>query len=301
MIYKPRTKPAELATMELLNTRMKLNSKDKLHYKSLKKGYEGEKQFDALTEKLQCECLILNDLLLELTNTTFQVDSLIIAQKKICFYEVKNHEGDYYYASDKLFKRPNLEIMNPLHQLGRSESLLRQLLLNHGFTLPIDGSVVFINPTFTLYQAPLDQPIIYPTQVRRHLSDLNALPSKLTKKHKELADQLLSLHQSDSQYKKIPTYEYSQLRKGIICPKCQSFSVAVEKRRSVCRGCGHAEPVTDAVLRNVKEFRILFPDEKITTNIIYDWCQVVLSKQRIRSILLSNFTKVGTRRWSYFE
>ncbi|WP_342728897.1 MULTISPECIES: nuclease-related domain-containing protein [Virgibacillus] len=139
--------------------------------------------FDSLTEKLQCECLILNDLLLIVNNTTFQIDSLIILAGKIYFFEVKNYEGDYYYEYDKLFKKPNLEVINPYLQLSRSESLLRQLLLSLGFKLQIDASIVFINPKFTLYQAPLDKPIIFPTQVKQYMENLNIIPSKLTESH----------------------------------------------------------------------------------------------------------------------
>ena len=179
MPYKSRTESAELLILRSLNTRMNLSDKDKQHYFNLKKGYEGEVIFDSLTEKLQCECLILNDLLLKLNNTTFQIDTLIIFSETIYFFEVKNYEGDYYYESDRLYKKPKSEIINPLNQLSRSESLLRQLLHNLGFNIPIDASVVFINPEFTLYQTPLNKPFIFPTQINRYLKNLNTIPSKL--------------------------------------------------------------------------------------------------------------------------
>ncbi len=201
--YKSRSKPAELITLELLNPRMKLTGKDKRHYLNLKKGYEGEKQFDTLTEQLQCECLIVNELLLEVNNTTFQIDTLIITHGKINVYEVKNHEGDYCYESDKLFKKPHLEIINPLHQLSRSEALLRQLLLSLGSNFPIDASVLFINPEFTLYQAPPDKPIIFHSQLNRYMNQLSSLPSKLTKYDKKLADQLVALHITDSPFDRL--------------------------------------------------------------------------------------------------
>ncbi|GGB40003.1 hypothetical protein GCM10011409_16920 [Lentibacillus populi] len=302
MFYKPRTMSNELIILELLNERKNLPRKDKQHYFNLNKGYEGEVLFDALTENLQCECLILNDLLLKVNNTTFQIDSLIIAHGKIYFYEVKNYEGDYYYESDKLFKRnPKVEVINPLYQLGRSESLLRQLLLSIGFNPQIDASVVFINPKFTLYQAPLDKPIIFPTQVNQYIENFNAIPSKLSEKHKKVADQLLSLNNTDSPYKQIPSFYYDELRKGITCSKCHSFNLSVEKRKCICHECGNGEPVTDAVMRSVKEFKILFPNEKITTNIIHDWCQVVQSKKTIRRILATNFNIVGVHQWTYYE
>ncbi|WP_319418059.1 nuclease-related domain-containing protein [Virgibacillus necropolis] len=266
----------------------------------MKKGYEGEVLFDELTEKLQCECLILNDLLLEVNNTYFQIDSLIIMQRKFHLYEVKNYEGDFYYESDKLYKKPKMEVINPLHQLSRCESLLRQLLHSHGFNPQIVASVVFINPQFTLYQAPIDKPIIFPTQLIQHMENVNEITSKLTEKHKKVADQLLSLNITDSPHKKIPPYYYDKLQKGVTCPQCHSFAITVAKRICICNDCGSKESVTNAVLRTVNEFQILFPNEKITTNIIHDWCQVVQSIQRIRKILVSNFKIVGAHQWAYY-
>jgi len=65
--------------------------------------------------------------------------------------------------------------------------------------------------------------------------------------------------------------------------------------------CEHKETVTNAVLRSVKEYQILFPEEKITTNLIYDWCQVVPTKKWIRQILKKNYNLVGVHQWAYFE
>src|SRR5699024_5449363 len=141
-------------------------------------GYEGEKLFDTFTEKLQCDCLILNDLLFEVSNTTFQIDSLIMMPENIYLYEVKNLEGDYYYQSDRLFKKPKREIVNPLIQVSRFETLLRQLIHSLGFNPQINASVVFINPEFTLYQAPMDKPFILPTQINRYLGNFDKKPSK---------------------------------------------------------------------------------------------------------------------------
>ncbi|MGY3717735.1 NERD domain-containing protein [Sutcliffiella cohnii] len=302
MFYKFRTKPKDLKVLEVLNYRMNLTSKDRQHYLNLKRGYEGELIFDSFTEKLQCECLLLNDLLLEVNNTTFQIDTLLIMQEKICFYEVKYYEGDYFYESEKLFKKkPKLEVINPLDQLSRSETLLRQLIQSLGHKLPIVASVVFINPNFTLYQAPLNKPIIFPTQIKNYFSNLNTISSKLSARHKELADQLLAMHITDSPYQKLPIYKYEELLKGIICPKCHLNSMSVEKRTCVCRKCEYKEPVSNSIFRSVKEFKILFPNKKITTNKIHDWCQKAVSQKSIKHILSKNYQKVGTNRWTYYK
>ncbi len=300
MILKHRTKPDELILLELLDKRSELSSKDLQYFSNLKKGYEGELLFDILTEQLHSECLLLNDLLLEVNNTIFQIDNLNLINGKIHFYEVKNYEGDYYYESNKLFKKPKQEVSNPLLQLSRSETLLNQLLRSHGCHLPIEASVIFINPSFTLYQAPLNLPVIFPTQIKNHMKTLDANPVKINEKQKKIADLLMSLHITKSPFTKIPSYHYEQIREGITCEECDSFSVVVEGRICKCEACGHKELVADAVIRSVKEFMILFPEQKITTNAIYEWCKIVQSKERIRNILSKNFNMVGVRQWAYF-
>ncbi|RUQ27456.1 NERD domain-containing protein [Peribacillus cavernae] len=280
---------------------MNLSDKDKQHYFNLKKGYEGEVLFDSLTDKLDCECFILNDLLLKFNNSVFQVDSLIIFSSTIHFFELKNYDGDYFYEQERLYNKSKSEINNPLNQLSRSESLLRQLLHNFGFKIPINSSVVFINPEFTLYQAPLNKPFIFPTQVNRYLKNLNTTSSKLDRKHKMLADKLISQHIKDSPFKLLPPYNYDQLQKGITCVECSSFSISVKGRKCVCEDCGHEELVDTAIMRSVDEFKHLFPDQKVATNVIHEWCKVVKSKRGIRRILENNFNKVGVHQWSYYE
>ena len=79
-------------------------------------------------------------------------------------------------------ENPNLKLANPLVQLSRSESLFRRLLHHYGFNITIDASVVFINSEFTLYQTPLNQPLIFPTQLNRYIKRFNTTSSKINKK-----------------------------------------------------------------------------------------------------------------------
>jgi hypothetical protein len=301
MHYKSRNQSSELQVLKSLNNRMSLSENEKQHLFNLCKGHEGETMFDRLVEGLQCDCLILNDLLLKTNNTLFQIDSLLMLSDIIYLFEIKNYEGDYYYESDRMYKKPNSEIINPLTQLSRTESLLRRLLHNLGYTIPIEASVVFINPEFTLYQSPLNKPFIFPTQINRYLKQLNTIPSKLNEKHKVLADKLVSHHIKDSPFKQLPSYDYDHLRKGITCVACSSFSISVKGNKCICLDCEYEELVLDAVLRSTKEFNLLFPNRKITTNVIHDWCKVVQSKKRISRILEIGLKIVSNNRWSYYE
>lgn len=135
MPFKARTIPVELIILRILNKRTELPAEEKKYYLYKEKGFEGEVQFDLLTEKLQSECYILNDLLLKVNNTTFQLDTTIIFQKTIYLFEVKNYEGDYCYLQGGFGTLAGREIKNPLDQLKRSTTLLRQLLQKHGYNL----------------------------------------------------------------------------------------------------------------------------------------------------------------------
>ena len=298
MNLKTRSKSIELQTYELLNIRMNISTKE---FNNLKKGYEGEKMFDSLIEKLQCDCLVINDLLLMTNNTTYQIDSLLILPNTIYLFEVKNFEGDFYYQSDRFYMKPKTEIVDPLIQLKRTEQLFSMLLQKLGLNIPIHAKIVFINPEFTLYHSPLDSPILFPTQINRFLKQLDTNPSKITQKHRALAEKLLSLHIQESPYKQLPAYEYDQLQKGISCKMCGQLSVIIENKTCTCTKCGDQESVQSAVLRSVKEFKLLFPNERITTNVIYDWCRVVKSKRRINRILSKNYKIIGTHQWAYYE
>lgn len=301
MLKKVRTKPLKLEIFESLDTRMNLLPEDKQNYLNLKKGYEGEVMFDSLTDKLEGDCYILNDLRLKFNNGVFQIDTLIIFQKIIQAFEVKNFEGDFFYEDGKLYIKNKTEIKDPLLQLRRSESLLRQLFQRLGFSILIEGSVVFINPEFTLYQAPLDAPIIFPTQLKRYMKTLNTTPSKLNGMHEKLADKLVSLHTEESPYETLPAYEYPKMKKGFTCKMCHSFMIIVAGNKCVCGQCNHAEDVETAVLRHVREFKLLFPDRKVTTNEIFEWCGVIDSKKRISRILGKNYKVMGVHQWTYYE
>ncbi|MBU8879992.1 NERD domain-containing protein [Bacillus sp. FJAT-29790] len=298
MVIKPRFEPVELKILRCLNTRMDLSVKEKQYYINLEKGYEGERIFDDLLKNLSNEWIILNDLLFESNHTIFQIDSLLISPKTIYLFEVKNYEGDFYINAEKWYTLSGNEIKNPLLQLTRSESLLRQLLQDLGLNFSIEAYIIFINPEFTLFQAPLNLPIIFPSQLNRFMKKLNMSSSKLNGKHAKLAEQLVSAHLDESPYSRLPAYDYDQLQKGMTCRLCNSFMT--REKKLVCKECGCKENIESAVMRSVEQYKLLFPVRKITTNAIHEWCGVIESKLTIRKILTKNYNLLGHGKFSYY-
>lgn len=240
MLLKKRYESDELMTMRYLNKRMELTEKEKFYYQNLEKGFAGEVKFDLLIEGLQDfqeERLILNDLLFEVNNSYFQIDSLIISQGVIHLLDVKNYEGDYYLESGNLYSvTTGREYKNPVDQLKRSATLFRQLLQTLKLNHLVEASVVFINPEFTLYHASKDQPIILPTQVNRFLKELIRTPSTLNERHKKTAQKLISLHQTKNPFVTLPTYKYEQLQKGIFCNNCGSLLISKRNKNFTAFG-----------------------------------------------------------------
>lgn len=301
MLLKKRTESKELVVLRYLNTRMELAAKDKFHLANLEKGYRGEIEFDRVTENLSEERYIIDDLLLQVNNSHFQIDKVIISGGVIHLLDVKYHEGDYYLESDKLYSvKSGREFKNPVIQLKRSETLFRQLLQNLKLNYLVQASVVFNNPEFTLYQAPMDLPIILPTQINRFLKELNETPSKLDENHKLLAQKLLSLHHDNNPYTTLPEYNYEQLEKGMHCRECGSFNTSIEMQHLVCGRCENSQRVEQAIVQNIEEFRMLFPERKITTQSIYEWCNMTINKRRITRVLKKYYKAVGNTSDTYY-
>lgn len=294
MFYKERSEPEELRILRYLRPRMNFTDKEATNYLTMEKGYEGEKKFDELSVNISEDCTILNDLLLENSNSIFQIDSLLIHDGTIYIINIKNFEGDYYIDGEKWFRVSNKkEILNPFLQLNRSESLMRRLLKEIGYNLPIKAYLVFINPDFVLYQAPLNLPIIFSSQINRFLNQFKTRNGRKHEKYSVLAEKIASLHITKSPYTNLPEYSYEQLLKGITCPACSTFISNVKKDRILCIKCGFQENIESAILRSVGEYRLLFPGRRVTTEIIWEWCKVIQSKKTIRRVLKGNYKLIG--------
>ncbi|GAA0314213.1 hypothetical protein GCM10008967_00910 [Bacillus carboniphilus] len=282
--------------------RSTLTNKERQYCKTLEKGFEGEKKLSELLISSNIEGILLHDLNLEHNNTHVQVDTLLITNERLYLLDAKNNEGDYYIKNRKWYSPDGEAIRNPLVQLERTEPLVRAILQNLGSTNPLQENLVFVNPDFHLYNAPSDLPIIYPTQVNRFIHQIEKqATTQIHSKWIKLAHVLINRCLPKSPYARSPKYDFESLRKGIVCEGCRGFMSGYENKTVVCGRCGYIKGVNTAVLRSVEEFRILFPDWKITTGIIYRWCNCLITRKVIFRILSSNFKSVGTGKRTYYE
>jgi DNA-directed RNA polymerase subunit M/transcription elongation factor TFIIS len=301
LIDKKRTEPVQLLNLRYLNIRGNLTEKERHYYTSLEKGYEGEVLFDERIQGFSDSWLFLNDVMLEHQNNYFQMDSLGFFQEDLYLFEVKNYEGDFVVEGDKWKSTLGKDIKNPLHQLQRCETFLRRFLQDQGFTVTIKPYLIFINPSFTLYQAPLNPSLIFPTQLNNFLSGLNRAGGRLGSRQRQISNVLKAAHVDKYPGQTVPSYEYRNLKKGFVCSRCGSWMHVSSKQRGlVCTTCGRSEELDMAVMRSVAEFQLLFPEKKVNTVEIWEWCGNMPSKKTIQRILTRNFQRIGHNKAAYY-
>jgi hypothetical protein len=298
LIIKQRIESKELQILRALYVRMKLSETDKNYYLYLEKGFKGEVEFDSLIgSSLPNEAYIaVNDFIYEMNNTVFQVDSLLVSNNTIYLFEIKNFEGDFYIEKDRWYSSSDTEIKTPTLQLQRTETLTRRLLKELGFSIIVKPYLIFINPEFHLYNAPRNPQIIFPTQLNRFLTELNSRMTHTNSLDRKISKKLLSLHLKENPYSRIPKFTYDQLKKGLYCPCCFTFLSS----NLLCSNCGHKEDHNTTICRHTHEFNLLFPEDKITTKVIWDWCGQFMAKKTIHSVLSKNFILNGYGKSRFF-
>ncbi|SER83374.1 nuclease-related domain-containing protein [Salipaludibacillus aurantiacus] len=294
MFVKKRVPSYELQVLQSLKPRMYFSETLQKRYNLLVKGFEGEILLDRWLHTLALESLVLPDLIFEVNKSCIQIDTLFITPASTYLFEVKNYEGEFKIEGDKWRTRAGNDIQNPLFQLHRSETIFRQVLQN--LNLPpvnLKPLVVFPNPEFTLFNASPDLPVILPTQLPRFFKNIEATPGHLSKNILNISNQLLSQSLTKSPYLTLPEYTYSQLSKGILCPKCYSRLNKITQRELRCGKCHYSETVREGVFRSVKDFQLLFPEKELTTAGIYEWCGGTAAKKVIQNTLFLHFTQKG--------
>lgn len=166
---------------------------------------------------------------------------------------------------------------------------MRQLLKEHGFEVRMEANLIFVNPEFSLFQAPKNLPIILPGQMNRFREKLLNQTSPIKHSHSNLAKKLVSLHMEEDPFPRNYEYPYEQLEKGLVCPQCKEFYHTVKHSLVVCELCGGRETLEDAVVGAVEEIRMLFPRRTITTPLLIDWCRIIKDRRTIQQILKKNF------------
>ncbi|MGB6177864.1 nuclease-related domain-containing protein [Carnobacterium sp.] len=287
MVYSKRTKPISLVIMESLERRTTLSRKHTNYLRGMQKGFQGELAFDRMAEELGQGCVILKDLFLQPNmSNAFQLDALIVIGETIYLYEIKNYSGEYTYGPEMLLKKPDFELSNPLIQLQNTKNRLKIFLKELGYVLEIKAYVAYVNPEFTLFHAPKLDTVLLPTQLNSHFSELTIEAAALLTPPKKFVQDLMKHNVAQPRFiEDIPEYNFSDLKKGVTCEECGSFELVNYRQNYQCCNCGFKNPLHSALLNTITEYQRLFPESKLTTGMMYNWCNKTASKKRIKRAL----------------
>lgn len=285
-------KPSQsLQCYHVLQGRQQFSQKEKSMYYTLRQGYEGERIFaNIVHHHLKHQVIALYDLLFEDKGTVYQIAAILISSDRIFLVEVKHFQGEFQFQNNRFFDcQSEKEYRNPFHQLQRCSFLFQALLSKLQISLPVQTHLVFNHPQFTLFQAERNPELILPTQIPTFINKIKQIPGRLQSFHHQLAAALVKQNIKFSPYENLPNYQYQKLRKGIFCNYCRKPLILLHRTFS-CPHCACRESIDSGILRNTLEFHHLFPEKKIKTGVIQDWCNHIVSRKTITRVFQTYLT-----------
>lgn len=126
------------------------------------------------------------------------------------------------------------------------------------------------------------------------------MDTKISDKQMVLGKKILSNQTSHYPNPFIPKYDYEELAKGVVCRSCQTLIKERNERLVICPVCGQREDVESAILRNIEEYRFLFPERKLTTVDLVNWCKLFDSPRTVHRVLARNYKRMGHGKYSHY-
>src|SRR5699024_6054979 len=147
------TKSRDLQTYQSLHGRKYFSKEEQSAYYKARQGLEGERKlFNLLREQLSTDHIPMYGLLLNNYGTIIQLDCLLIFPSKVVLLEVKNHQVEFAFGDEKLYRITNDKYYpNPLHQLQPSDVNLREILTKSHPGMQLEPYVVCFHEEFTLF------------------------------------------------------------------------------------------------------------------------------------------------------
>ena len=280
-------KTRKLEFYECLKGRREFSEEEKYDFGLIGKGfYNGEAVFNQMVrEYLNPAILVISDLVVN-DGQWYQIDNLILTGKKLYVNEIKYLKGPLTYNHGDLYINRKKMKDDYFRKFNRIKELLEYSLRQQGLEVEVIPHLVFMNPSMMFYGNSPELPVLLHNQVVPFLK--NILPQG-NHYSQRVADFLLSMHTEENPFeKKNLSLDRSNLRHGIRCLKCSSLDLRFDQWKSHCLKCGNVEFKAAGVRRNIKEFQILYPEEKPSPIDIYRWCNGKVSRRTIYQVLKSS-------------
>ncbi|RHW40064.1 NERD domain-containing protein [Lysinibacillus yapensis] len=280
-----RRKSGKLLSLEALMRRLPESDREYDYYKEMyfsqKKGYEGERYTNQLWKEIEMPSPHFLFHSLEPINqagNSHQIDTLLLTPHFIWLLEIKNIGGriDIDESKHQMIRTKQEgtieSFRNPVNQIKRHAHFVNGLMREIGISIPIEYAIVIVSDSTIIGSVPREVSIF-------HASGLHAEVSRLLGKYKEKQITALQLNyvmkdlmkrHSPKSWK--PKIDFSKLRRGVLCEKCEYKSVMVfEHGRFICPKCSFKS--NEAHLQALLDYRYLC-NEWITNRELRDYLNI---------------------------
>lgn len=278
-----RQKSHELQFLDVLYKRKALNGEEKKQYLRLKRGYEGEIDFDHMCAMfLGNDYYGLNDLTLKNQRSVVQIDKMIAHGDTLYLIDVKSYRGMYRFENSEWTVGNHVLTHNIYEQLRRAIRVVKEIFYEENLSMNVKGVLVFINPESQLEMIdPVEELTLRFDQIVPWLVELkNSAPSagrviprwkagetsnyqnkKWSPSTGSLAPHwktVLGNYEIESYRttRELDERRFEQLDKGICCERCGQCGVK-ESWHTVTCSCGHVEVREKAYVRTICEYGTL--------------------------------------------
>jgi ribosomal protein L37AE/L43A len=263
MILKERTIPLNIKKLEALLRRIpddhvqrKRIEEDLAKFKA---GYQGEKSLDYHLSFFNKErYVVIQDVrLIDNEKRFFQIDIIILSPSILLVIEIKNYVGTLYFDQNfnqliRIIDGKEEAFPNPIFQVERQKLQLQSLLVQNKFSnYPIIPLVVLSNSKSIIKASSnlqeISNRVIHSEILFKKIEELELKFKKdlYTKREiRKLAKLLIKQNQLLDQ-NIIEKYNITkeEFLTGVICDKCQSYSMIRTKGTWYCPHCAHVSKV----------------------------------------------------------
>lgn len=229
-------------------------------------GFGGEQELDKVFESYAFSMKhgIFHDLSL-VSSTHFQVDTLFITPSYAVLFEVKNIAGELTVTENPPQMIRVLDsgqvngFKSPIAQLENNCELFRDWLYSRNLALPVYGAVVLAYAKQRIEVFDTNIPILFPSAVPTFIRKLPTSPPLLD--DETFATLLTQLNSGHCQFIPSPICEtysirQSDIRTGVICPRCGFIGMEKYMGGWRCLACGGTS--RDAHKQAIRDWFLLF-------------------------------------------
>ncbi|MFJ5790535.1 nuclease-related domain-containing protein [Lysinibacillus sp. NPDC093197] len=303
MNFVIRKKPLKLLWLEALLKRLRERDPEASYFieqfRRLDAGFAGEQRVDKEWYEIICPntfFVLHNIVLANAAKHTHQLDTLFICNHFMLVVEIKNISGklDFdgiTYQCTRTKPDGTVEgFPNAITQIQRHIQFIK--IISKNYYLPIEGAVIFSNPSAIIENHPNTVPIF-------HVSGLQSHIQSLYKKHPKpiLTDEQLTrfvqLIRAQHQPQELLTrIDSSRFRHGVLCPKCK-YKNQMFYYRGIwkCSVCQHTSK--EIFAEALQDYQLLV-NRTITNSQLRKFFGIESSDAANRLLRKFNFPSIGT-------